>query len=72
MFTYRRLDYLEIEGYSNSDFTKCLDIKKSNLGYVFMMASDVKFWRSVKQILIASSTMEAEFVAYYEATKEAL
>uniref|UniRef100_A0A2N9IKJ5 Integrase catalytic domain-containing protein n=1 Tax=Fagus sylvatica TaxID=28930 RepID=A0A2N9IKJ5_FAGSY len=36
--------------------------------YIFMMASGAVSWRSAKQTLIATSTMEAEFVSCFEAT----
>ena len=37
-----------------------------------MMAKEVVSWKSVKQTLTASSTMEAEYVACYEATCHAI
>ena len=40
----------------------------STSGYIFMMAEGVVSWKSVKQTLTTSSTMEAEHVACYEAT----
>ena len=33
-----------------------------------MLASGVVSWRSVKQTLVATSTMEIEFISYFEAT----
>ncbi|RVX20917.1 Retrovirus-related Pol polyprotein from transposon TNT 1-94 [Vitis vinifera] len=59
MLTYRRSSHLEIVGYSDSDFAGCLDSRRSTLGYIFMLARGVVSWKSVKQTLIASSTMEA-------------
>nr|GEX74037.1 retrovirus-related Pol polyprotein from transposon TNT 1-94 [Tanacetum cinerariifolium] len=66
--TYRHTDLLEVVGYSDSDYKGCKDTRKSTLGYIFLLAEGGISWRSVKQSLIASSTMEAEFIAYYEAT----
>eukprot|EP00253_Pinus_taeda_P019588 PITA_19588 len=68
MLMYRRMDTLEVIGYSNSDFAGCVDSCKSTLGYIFMMAGGAVSWRSAKQTLIATSTMEVEFVSYFEAT----
>jgi len=65
MFTYRKFDQLQLIGYTDSDFAGCIDSRNSSSGYVFLMAGAVS-WKSVKQILVASSTMEAEFVACYE------
>ncbi|RVW65786.1 Retrovirus-related Pol polyprotein from transposon TNT 1-94 [Vitis vinifera] len=68
MLTYRRSIHLEIVGYSDSDFVGCLDNKRSTSGYIFILAGGAVSWKSIKQTLIASSTMEAEFIACYEAS----
>ena len=48
-------------------FVGCIDDKKSTTGYIFMMEGGTISWKSVKQTLTTSSTMEAEYVACYEA-----
>ncbi|RVW88103.1 Retrovirus-related Pol polyprotein from transposon TNT 1-94 [Vitis vinifera] len=68
MLTYRRSSHLEIVGYSDSDFARCLDSRRSTSGYIFMLARGAVSWKSVKKTLIASSTMGAEFIACYEAS----
>ncbi|RVW83861.1 Retrovirus-related Pol polyprotein from transposon TNT 1-94 [Vitis vinifera] len=68
MLMYRRTDNLEVIGYSDSDYAGCIDLQKSTLGYVFMLAGGAISWRSAKQTLIATSTMEAEFVSCFEAS----
>ena len=55
-------------GFSDSNYAGCVDDKKSTSGYIFMMVEGVVSWKSVKQTLTVSSTMEAEYVACYEAT----
>lgn len=72
MLTYRRSDNIEIIGYSDSDFAGCQDSRKSTTGYIFLLAGGAIAWKSAKQTLIASSTMEAEFVACYEASNQAI
>ena len=72
MLTYRRSDHLEVIGYSNSDYAGCVDSRKSTFGYVFLLAGGAVSWKSAKQSVIATSTMEAEFVACFEATIQAL
>ena len=72
MLTYRKTDHLEVIGYSDSDFGGCLDSRKSTSGYVFLMAGGAVSWKSAKQSVIASSTMEAEYVACFEATNHGL
>jgi hypothetical protein len=68
MLMYRRTDNLDVTGYSDSDFAGCVDSRKSTSGYIFMLAGGAISWRSTKQTLVATSTMEAEFVSCFEAT----
>ncbi|XP_074299270.1 secreted RxLR effector protein 161-like [Silene latifolia] len=72
MLTYRHTDQLEVIGYANSDFGEYVDSRKSTFGYVFVLAGGAISWKSAKQTIIASSTMEAEFVTCYEATIQVL
>ena len=71
MLTYKRSKQLEVVGYSDSDYGGCLDSLKSTSGFVFMLANGVISWKSEKQSITASSMMEAEFVAYFEASSHA-
>ncbi|RVW52979.1 Retrovirus-related Pol polyprotein from transposon TNT 1-94 [Vitis vinifera] len=64
--------HLEIVGYSDSDFAGCLDSRKSTSSYIFMLARGAISWKSVKETLIASSTMETEFMACYEASNHGI
>ncbi|RVW72199.1 Retrovirus-related Pol polyprotein from transposon TNT 1-94 [Vitis vinifera] len=64
--------HLEIVGYSDSNFAGCLERKRSTSGYIFMLAGGAISWKSVKQTLIASSTMEVEFIACYEASNHGI
>ncbi|XP_073051223.1 secreted RxLR effector protein 161-like [Primulina eburnea] len=72
MLTYRKSDNLEIIGYSDSDFARCEDSKRSTSGYIYLLAGGAISWKSAKQTLIASSTMAAEFVACYEASNHGI
>ena len=69
MLTYRRSSHLEVIGYTDSDFASCIDTRKSTFGYVYPRG--VISWKSAKQSVIAASTMEAKFVACFEATVQA-
>ncbi|CAJ2671288.1 unnamed protein product [Trifolium pratense] len=64
MLMYRQTDNLDVIGYSDSDLAGCVDSRKSTSGYIFMMAGGAISWRSAKQTLIATSTMEAEFLLF--------
>jgi hypothetical protein len=68
ILTYRRSKSLVIEGYSDSDFAGDKDDRKSTSGYVFTLAGGAISWKSSKQIVTASSSMYAEFIACYEAS----
>ncbi|RVW12961.1 Retrovirus-related Pol polyprotein from transposon TNT 1-94 [Vitis vinifera] len=72
MLTYQRTSLLDVVGFCDADFAGCIDDKKSTTGYIFMMAGGAVSWKSVKQTLTASSTMEAEYVACYEACCHAM
>ncbi|KAI3463923.1 hypothetical protein Pfo_020586 [Paulownia fortunei] len=72
MLIYRRSDFLEIIGYSDSDFAGCQDSKRSTSGYIYLLAGGAISWKSVKQTLIAPSTMAAEFIACYEASNHGI
>ena len=70
MLMYRQTDNLDLVGYSDADFVGCVYSRKSTSGYIFIIADGAVSWRSVKQTLIATSTMEAEFVSYFEAISQ--
>ncbi|RVW60687.1 Retrovirus-related Pol polyprotein from transposon TNT 1-94 [Vitis vinifera] len=65
---YRRTSNLEVVGYSDLDFAGCVDSRKLTSGYIFILAGGAISWRSVKQTMTATSTMEAEFISCFEAT----
>lgn len=71
MLTYRKSDHLVVIGYADSDYAGCVDTRISTFGYIFLLAGESISWKSVKQYLIAASTMEAEFGACFKATLQA-
>lgn len=74
VLVYRGVENLDVVGYSDADYAGCLDQDdlKSTSRYVFMMAGGVVSWKSVKQTITISSTMEAEYMACFDATRHAL
>ena len=66
MLTYRKSERREIIRYS--DFSGCINSRKSTLGYIYLLARRAISWKSARQALIASSTMVAEYIACYEAS----
>ncbi|XP_052736591.1 secreted RxLR effector protein 161-like [Vigna angularis] len=72
MLTYRKSNHLEVIGYSDLDYAGCVDSRKSTFGYVYLLARGAISWKSAKQSVITTSTMEVEFVACFEAMVHAL
>ncbi|XP_040870767.1 secreted RxLR effector protein 161-like [Glycine max] len=68
MLMYRKTNDLEVIGYSDSKFVGCIDTRSSTYGYVFMLVGGAISWKSAKQSLTVTSTLEAEFISYFEAT----
>jgi hypothetical protein len=68
MLTFKRSDHLKVIGYSDSDFAGCVDSRKSTFGYLCFVSWRSNLMEKCKTTIIASSTMEAEFVACFEAT----
>jgi len=52
-----------LEGYSDANWISNLDETKSTSGYAFTLGGGPVTWRSVRQTIIARSTMESEFVS---------
>jgi len=55
-------------GYSDLDFAGCVETRKYSLGHVFLLARGAVSWKSAKQSIVATSSMEVEFVACFETT----
>ena len=53
-------------GYADADLAGCTDDRKSTTGFIFTLAGGAISWKSSKQSLVASSTIEVESVACYE------
>ena len=70
MLMYRQTDNFDLVGYSDADFASYIDSRKSTSGYIFIINGGAVSWRSVKQTLIATSTMEAKFISCFKATSQ--
>ena len=58
--------------YLDSNYTSDLAIQRSTLGYIFNLGSAAISWSSKRQLMIALSTCEAEYMGQVNATKEAI
>jgi hypothetical protein len=61
-----------VRGWSDADWAGDVDGRRSTSGYVFTYGGGAITWSSRRQASVAVSTMEAEYMALYEATKEAV
>ena len=56
--------------YSDSDWASDLNTRRSTSGYVVMMAIGPISWMSKLQSIVATSSMEAEYVSAYQSVQE--
>ena len=61
---------LKVEGCTDSDFMTDIDDRKSISRCIFLCNSGTISWKSFKQLIIADSTMEDEYITTFEASKE--
>jgi len=59
-------------GFTDSDFARDPDDRKSTSGYVFMLARGAITWRTRKQPLVAFSIVEAKYIGASDTAKEAI
>lgn len=72
---YRGLTYgggAGLQGYTDADFAGDLDTRRSTSGYAFLYNGAAVSWCSKVQATVATSTMEAEYIAAAAAAREAL
>ena len=72
LFTITYKGQGEIEAYSDSDFAGDPKDRKSTSGFIVTMNKNPICWQSKKQIIVATSTAEAEYVAMTECIKKVL
>ena len=63
---------MNIVRWTGSDWTGDVDSRRSVGGFVFDVTGGYVSWSSKKQVSVATSLVEAEYVALANATKEAV
>ena len=60
---YTRCDGFQLIGYTDSDWARDVDERRSTTVYVFFLDNTAFSWSSKKQVIVTLSTYEAEYVA---------
>ncbi|GKD46942.1 hypothetical protein Tco_1271587 [Tanacetum coccineum] len=63
---------LRVSCYTDAGYLTDADDLKSQTGYVFVLNGGVVDWKSTKQSIFATSSVEAEYIAASDASKEAV
>ena len=61
---------MKLNAFSDADWAGDVNTRRSTTGYVVMLNNGAIAWRSKRQVTVALSTTEAEYMALAEATKE--
>ena len=67
---YTRSGVARFEGYADADYKFDPKTGKSQTSYIFIEAGALVSWKSVKQIMTATSMNHAELIAFHEASRE--
>jgi len=62
----------QLTGYTDSDWANDSADRKCQGGHVFLLSNGAVSWQSRKQDLIAMSTLEAEYIACSDSSREAM
>nr|GEY67671.1 retrovirus-related Pol polyprotein from transposon TNT 1-94 [Tanacetum cinerariifolium] len=65
-------DRSKVSCYTDAGYLTDADDLKSQTGYVFVLNGGVVDWNSAKQSIFATSSAEAEYIAAFDASKEAV
>ncbi|GJX17062.1 putative RNA-directed DNA polymerase [Tanacetum coccineum] len=63
---------LRVSCYTDAGYLTDADDLKSQTGYVFVLNGGAVDWKSAKQSIFATSSAEAEYIAAFDASKEAV
>nr|GEY25060.1 hypothetical protein [Tanacetum cinerariifolium] len=63
---------LSVSCYTDAGYLTDADNLKSQIGYVFVLNGGAVDWKSTKQRIFATSSTDAEYIAAFDASKEAI
>ncbi|XP_078167096.1 protein DA1-related 1-like [Carex rostrata] len=58
---FRQNEHMNIEGYCDSDWASCQDVRRSTTGYCMFVGGNLVSWKSKKQPVVSKSMAEAEY-----------
>lgn len=64
--------FVNVIGFTDADYARCLDTRKSRSGFLFLLNNGPICWSSQRQNVVSLSTTEAEYIALANGTKEAV
>ncbi|GJY47925.1 hypothetical protein Tco_0437881 [Tanacetum coccineum] len=62
----------EVSCYTDAEYLTDADTLRSQTGYVFVLNGGAVDWKSTKQSIFATSSTDAEYIAAFDASKEAV
>jgi hypothetical protein len=71
-FNGRHIDNNLLTGYSDADYAGDSDTRRSTSGFVFVLNGAAVTWSSRRQPIVALSTMESEYIAASDASREVI
>ncbi|GJS63365.1 hypothetical protein Tco_0677929 [Tanacetum coccineum] len=63
---------LRVSCYTDAGYLTDADDLRSQIGYVFVLNRGAVDWKSTKQSIFATSSIDAEYIAAFDASKEAI
>jgi hypothetical protein len=72
VFMYGGAPSSKVVGWSDSDYASDIGEQHSRTGYVFMLKGATVSWKSQRQLNVALSTAEGEYMALTAATQKAM
>lgn len=70
--SFTRQPYLSVLGYSDADWARCVDTRRSTYGYSIFLGGNLVSWSAKKQPTVSRSSCESEYHALANTASEVL
>jgi hypothetical protein len=71
-FSQKKENQTLLTGFSEADFARDVDARKSTTGVIFFLTNSPITWQSMKQKVVAQSSCESEYITAANATCQVL